>query len=153
MRTQRGAAQGMIRREGPQSGPVDRQAHYTLSAAPGQPAHGQLVRDFWLREVDGERHQLRRPAAWAMDTTDLDAAEQAGARFVRILDRLSGRSFWASIGTIRARGFPVNRGHGEQLGLELSHWAATRELAEASEDCPLERDPGPRQLCLLGGEL
>jgi len=76
-------------------------------------------------------HFLRTPPAIAFDVSTLREAERAGACYVEITDLESGRVYWAAISTIWERGFPVNRGHGEQWGLALGKWGHKGEsLAE-----------------------
>ncbi len=118
--------------------------HYSTFDLRAQPRHGEIRGDTWVKNVRASVHQLRTPPAWAVDCADLDAAEQAGARYVVILDLESLATFWASIEEIRRHGFVLDRGHGKQLALCLDRWAASKaEAAIASE--PVE------QLSLWGG--
>ena len=65
---------------------------------------------------------LKCPPGWAVDRQDLSAAERAGAELLLIEDTESGRQYLASLDVIKRHGFPVSRGHGEQVGLALSRW-------------------------------
>jgi hypothetical protein len=110
------------------------------------PAHGRLSGDVWTKELSGSRHMLRTPPAWSVDAADLDAAEHAGARLVCIRDLEQLRSYWAHVATIRRRGFRLDRKAGEQVGLALADWRATRAQAEAhaqelTTDEPAELEP------------
>jgi hypothetical protein len=74
-------------------------------------------------------HFLRRPAGIALDLGSLADAEDAGARYVEIFDRETGRHYHAAISTIRARGFELDRGFGRQVALPLDAWARDAEPA------------------------
>jgi len=116
--------------------------HYSTSAGP---AHGEVRGDVWRKAVRASVHQLRTPRAWALDAADLCAAERRGVAVVDILD-LEGPTHWyATPGTIRRRGFRLDRGHGAQWALALEHWRPTRSEAEASEPA--------LQLALFGGAV
>ncbi len=100
------------------------------------PAHGKLSGIVWTKSVRASAHMLRTPKAWALDAADLELAEQCGARLVHIHDLEQLRHYWATLETIRRRGFAFDRGHGAQVALCLEHWAATRGEAEAAEPKP-----------------
>ena len=68
------------------------------------------------------KHQLRRPAAWAVDVAALDQAERAGARWVLVTDTESGRRYLAAVATRRDRGLRLERGFGPQMALTLDAW-------------------------------
>lgn len=108
-----------------------RHLHYTGSDSRTQdPAHGKLSGDVWTKSTRASVHQLRAPRAWCLDAGDLAAAERAGVRLVHIHDMEQLRHYWATLETIHRRGFPVNRGHGEQWALILADWSPTRGEAE-----------------------
>ena len=89
------------------------------------PAHGQVRGDVWAKTVRASVHQLRTPRAWALDTADLGAAERLDARFVDVCDLEGPRDFWTTLDTVRAHGFALSRGFGEQTALILEHWRPT----------------------------
>jgi hypothetical protein len=83
---------------------------------------GKVERGVFSKHVSGRQHQLRRPPAWCCDLSILDQAEAAGAEWIEICDGDTGRTWRARTATWRARGFCVNRGHGQQVGLCLSEF-------------------------------
>lgn len=115
----------------------------STDAGPAQPpAHGRIVADVWYKTARGSVHMLRNPRGWAVDYTDLAAAEACGAVFLRIVDAETGRQFWAALSNLRTCGFPVRRGFGVQLALALADWAPTREALGEPEPA--------RQLSFVG---
>lgn len=84
---------------------------------------GQLHGDVLSKHARRE-HMLQRPPAWAWDTSILDAAENAGARFTEI--ECDGLIYRATLADFKRYGFPVNRGYGAQRGLPLPHWHIRR---------------------------
>lgn len=85
----------------------------------GDAAHGLTLCKHARRE-----HMLQRPGAWAWDTSILEAAENAGARFTEI--ECDGLIYRATLADFRRYGFPVNRGYGAQRGLPLTFWHVRR---------------------------
>jgi hypothetical protein len=83
---------------------------------------GEVANGVFRKEVSASKHFLRIPEAIASDLDALAQARDAGARVVEIFDREGGRTYRASIVRIFEKGFPVNRGHGEQIALALSEW-------------------------------
>jgi hypothetical protein len=106
---------------------------------------GRIEGGVFSKEARGSLHRLRRPSAWCLDCYSLDAAERAGAHSVAVIDIETGRVYSATISTIRRLGFPVNRGSGRQVGLELRHWRVSGE-PEVTGD-----PEGPLQLTFLEG--
>lgn len=70
-------------------------------------------------------HMLQRPPAWAWDTSILDAAESAGARWTEI--ECDGLIYRATLADFKRYGFPINRGYGAQRGLALEYWHVRRK--------------------------
>jgi len=83
---------------------------------------GVVERETFYKNLVASKHFLRVPRAIAFDVSTLTDAERAGARFVEIRDGESGRVYRASITTIRAKGFRVARGHGEQIALAVNEF-------------------------------
>lgn len=94
---------------------------------------GDVRGETFYKNVLASKHFLRVPRAIAFDVSSLTDAESAGARFVEIRDAESGRVFRQSIATIRAKGFRVARGFGEQVALALEFWNRDNDV---SDDAP-----------------
>ena len=88
---------------------------------------GYVERDTFYKNLRASAHFLRVPRAIAFDTATLEDAARAGARYVQVRDIETGRVFRQSIATIRARGFRVARGFGEQIALALELWSRDDE--------------------------
>jgi len=88
--------------------------------------HGRVighVRDgVFEKTLARSRHFLRRPPAIAFDRATLRDARQAGATRVRIMEREQGDVYEADLDEVERYGFPVQRGHGDQVALHLSRW-------------------------------
>lgn len=115
-----------------------------------QPRHGRVERDVWTKSVRGSVHMLKVPRGWALDVADLDGAEALGAWLVHLHDLEQLVNHWATIATIRARGFAFDRGHGRQVGLGLEHWRPTRQDAEAPNAVKTADGPLAVQLDMFG---
>ena len=109
------------------------------------PSHGYVVAGVWRKAARASVHMLRNPRGWAVDLSDLNAAERGGARYVAIFDQESLQTFWAAIETVWQRGLVIERGCGRQLALTLDRWAASKQEAA------LDGEPGVSQLSLFGG--
>lgn len=70
---------------------------------------------------------LRTPPAIANDIQSLHDAERAGAVYCVFTNSDTGITYRASISKIWDRGFPVNRGFGEQIALSLPLWLQERD--------------------------
>ena len=84
------------------------------------------------------RHFLRVPRAICFDEQSLREAERRGAHRVEVEEMEESRLYRASIASIWRLGFPVRRGHGQQVGLGLEHWEVSG-------------DGMPAQLSFFGG--
>lgn len=96
---------------------------------------GEVQRGVFVKHVRGSVHFLRKPPAIALDLQSLADAERAGAGSVCIVDSETGREYCARVNYLRARGFKVSRGFGEQVALALSEW---RVPGEAMPEPPTE---------------
>ena len=76
----------------------------------------------FTKHLRASKHFLRTPPAIAFDVQSLHDAESAGAQIACLIDDETGRGYVAAMAKIRARGFRVNRGHGEQIALMLDEW-------------------------------
>ena len=89
---------------------------------------GEVRGDTFYKSL-AARHFLQKPPAIALDLSSLNDVERLGVRYCEILDRDTGRVYRAAISTIRARGFRVSRGFGEQWALALAEWRKDSEPA------------------------
>ena len=129
-----GPAQNMTRER--------RQSHYSTvdpfaGSTPifvGARAVGHVAGDTFYKRVRGSAHFLRTPRAIAFDESTLRDAERAGARYVEVTDAETGRVYRAPFSLIWAKGFTVNRGHGEQRALVLAEF---NRPAETPAQLPL----------------
>ena len=87
----------------------------------------EVVDDVLYKRVRGSKHFLRRPAAICFDVAGLAFAESVGAKMVEVVDTETGRRYRASIAAVKAHGFRLERGHGEQIGLLLCQWQVEDE--------------------------
>ena len=85
---------------------------------------GQVTGDTFSKSIRNN-HILRKPPAIACDICSLEQAEAAGAVYFQATDQDSGVIYRAKIDQFWRDGFPVNRGHGDQVGLPLQ--AFTRQ--------------------------
>lgn len=83
---------------------------------------GHVKGDRFELRRKASKHQLRRPAAWAVDVAALEEARAAGARWVLVTDIESGRRYLASVTALHDRGLRLSRGFGSQLALVLAEW-------------------------------
>ena len=83
---------------------------------------GEVRGDVLVKRVQGSKHMLRTPRAWAVDVAVLRQAEALGARTVEVHDLEDGTVYRAPLERFWQRGIRVNRGHGEQRGLLLADW-------------------------------
>jgi hypothetical protein len=83
---------------------------------------GKVRGDTFYKSVDGSRHFLRIPPAICFDVLSLKEAERAGAVYVEVTDRETGKAYRVSIRFIWEHGFKVNRGFGDQIALPLGQW-------------------------------
>ena len=83
---------------------------------------GRVEGTVFVKKLKASRHFLHIPPAIAFDIKSLHQAEQAGARWVKVIDLESGKTYQAPISLIFSKGFPVNRGFGDQLGLGIEYF-------------------------------
>ncbi len=93
-----------------------------LMSQDGKKIMGTIVGDEFIKYVLGSKHQLRIPSAWAMDKWVFNTIKYEGVRVVRIIDKESGKEYTAELKMFDRHGFKVDRGHGEQIALQLRWW-------------------------------
>ena len=116
----------------------------------GRHVVGEVQNGIFKKSIEFSKHALRTPPGLAFDVSTLDDAEKSGAGSVEVTDRESGRIYRASIATIRAHGFAVNRGFGAQIALALAWWSIDGKPPTGG---PAKPQPAPqgKQLSLFGG--
>jgi hypothetical protein len=84
---------------------------------------GCVLEDGMLkRKASAQRHQLRRPPAWAFEEQILREAERNGVTLVQVLDTDTGCTFTSSISRFWTHGLRIERGYGVQWALPLNQW-------------------------------
>lgn len=118
----------------------------------GGRAIGRVENGVFHKTITGSKHLLRTPRAVAFDRSTLTDAEAAGATTARIYDRETGIAYTATLDRIRAEGFPVTRGYGNQWALALDHWSANGQRPPADvKAAQTNAEVKELQLGLFGG--
>jgi hypothetical protein len=99
-----------------------RRYYYSVKGQVVASLEGRILR----KVVRGSLHQLRRPAAWAIDLQIFDTAKRDGALILEIYDTETGKTYWTPISTFDCWGFELDRGHGRQVALPLERWQVER---------------------------
>ena len=86
----------------------------------GASGKGTLVK----RGVDPYRHQLRKPPGWAIDHAHLKKMVEVDAWGIVLLTT-DGQMWTASVDIILKHSLRIDRGHGVQIVLPLTHWTVT----------------------------
>lgn len=97
------------------------------------PRHGKIEGNTWRKVARASVHQLRRPPAWCVDASDLEAAEAAGAVTIEIEDVESGVIWSAPLSEFRTHGLKISRGFGDQVALPLRYWRHSGEGESEAE--------------------
>jgi hypothetical protein len=87
---------------------------------------GYLQGNQFIKPVDGSKHQLRCPPAWAIDAEVFDREVKPYASEIVILDRETGVRFLTSVRYFDTNKRMLNRGFGKQYYLPLSRWKLER---------------------------
>ena len=115
--------------------------------ADGRAVVGRVEGDTFYKSARSTVHMLRQPRAWAADVDTLDQARAAGATWVEVYDRDTGRVYRAALADFYRRGVTVDRGHGAQLALPVSFWDVTGGRASTARPGALQdAAAGPAQL-------
>lgn len=96
---------------------------------------GEVCGRTFRKTFKGSRHMLQKPRAIANDVAVLEDAERAGAVEVEERDTETGAVYSTTIATIRAHGFRVNRGYGEQIALAVNRWQIRGGMMAGSPGC------------------
>jgi len=101
---------------------VTRAGRRVLYTSDGRHSGCVLEHGILRRRVQGSRHQLRQPPAWAFERNILEQAHEAGASVVEVHDTETGITYTAPMATLWQKGIRIQRGHGEQIALPLNLW-------------------------------
>ena len=117
----------------------------------GKPV-GEVKGAAFHKTIVGSKHLLRQPKAIAFDSCTLRDAEAAGATSARIYDRETGTAYTATLERVRAEGFAVTRGYGNQWALALERWSANGQRPAADlRAAATNREVADLQMSLFGG--
>jgi len=72
--------------------------------------------------IKGSKHILRNPPAICFDMDVMVRARELGAVNVVVRDRETDTDFHSTVDAIMERGFPINRGHGNQIAMLIDYW-------------------------------
>ena len=76
-----------------------------------------------VKQVDSERHRLRKPPGYALECSTFDEARAAGVTVVEIHERDTGQTLTATIDAFERHGLRLTRGgFAPQIALPLSRW-------------------------------
>jgi hypothetical protein len=99
---------------------------------------GSVKAGVFSKNISGSKHFVRNfGGGIAIGLAGLDQAEQAGAIYVRVLDRETGITYAATIHHLRQAGKPINfSGFGPQLLLPFSGWTRSGSNLPTLPDQP-----------------
>ena len=83
---------------------------------------GEVVDNVFIKNLDSNKHFLKKPPAIAFDVSSINNAMIEGASYVKINDKSSDNSYTATIKDILNKGFKFNRGFGNQIALPIHMW-------------------------------
>lgn len=110
------------------------------------PAHGRIIGACWVKTVRASVHMLKLPRpAWAVDLSDLQAAEQAGATELELREQERGVIYRVTLETLKTKGQVLDRGFGRQVFLPLGCWCVSGGGGEVAPAAKVEM----RQLSLF----
>jgi len=84
---------------------------------------GEVSEDTFRKTVRGSKHMLQSPRGWALDVEVLQAAAEAGASRVLIVDGETGTEYRAPLSAFYSnQAVAIDRGFGLQKVLKLRGW-------------------------------
>jgi len=92
----------------------------------GSKVIGYIQNQQFIKPVDGSKHQLRCPPAWAIDAEVFDREVKSLASEIVILDKETGNRYIASVHSFDVKKKLIERGFGRQYYLTLSYWKLER---------------------------
>ncbi len=90
---------------------------------------GYVRGDTYFKEVNGALHFMTTPAGIANDISALQDAKAAGASWINIKDKKTGRVYIATIEMIFDKGIRFNRGWGNQINLLFQYWTTSLDIS------------------------
>ncbi|MAH48843.1 hypothetical protein CMI37_23650 [Candidatus Pacearchaeota archaeon] len=83
---------------------------------------GYFEGDALIKEVNGSKHRLMRPPAWALDAAIFEEQVKTNAREIIIWDKETDIKYRASVEHFDKQKHVLDRGFGKQYFLMLSKW-------------------------------
>lgn len=83
---------------------------------------GYIQNSQFIKPVNGSKHQLKCPPAWAIDANVFDNEVKPCASQIVILDRETSNRYITSVHTFDSNKKQLDRGFGLQYYLTLRHW-------------------------------
>ena len=90
---------------------------------------GDCIGDEFVKRI-GASGFLKQPPALCFEVYTLKQAEDAGARWVRVIDKDTGTEYRVSLAKLWRESFELDRGFGKQRGLLLAEWDVVEPLPE-----------------------
>ncbi|MGD0610057.1 MAG: hypothetical protein ABSB41_00970 [Anaerolineales bacterium] len=90
-------------------------------------------RKTFTRRIQGSRHLLRSPKAVCMDESIYLRLGELGCEWLVVEDVESGVTYRARFLLFEEKQFPINRGFGHQVGMELRFWNKAEQAAKDSQ--------------------
>jgi hypothetical protein len=82
---------------------------------------GRIIGDEFVKEVDGTKHMLRKPPAWAVDMEAwINIRHRIGR--IRVIDHADGKEYVLTVWEFEIYKWSLSRGHRYQYYVTLDHW-------------------------------
>lgn len=95
--------------------------HILIRKSTDKQVIGYIEGETYIRDAK-RNQQLLEPEAWCIDDGALANIEYHGVKYLEYQVKDEDLIYRVDLHTFRRRGFPVDRGHGAQHGLELKWW-------------------------------
>ena len=126
----------------------------------GKPTNLQIRKNMLVRTANGSREMMlrwnrREDPGWATHTSVINQAIERGCTAMLIIDKETGRSYYADMQTLLTYGQKFDFGHGEQIRLALRYWRQ-EPAAVATTPAPVSREttePQPEPQLSLFAEV
>ena len=84
--------------------------------------YGQIKDELFIKHVDGTKHKLRTPPAWAIDENVVAYAKESGGKEIMIVDYTNDKTYAVDIEKFFEYGISIDRGYGSQIALPDRYW-------------------------------